>query len=256
MNNSVLKGLSVLELLEDADRSMTLAEISRKAEIPKSTALGILRALVRKRFVEVEEGTRYRLGLRVFEVGTAYLRGVSPSAAANPELVRLVGELGIAAHFAILDGVDVVYLEKEDPAHANVLLASAVGTRLAAHHTAVGQAHLAAFSEEDLVRTLGPGPFGYLDGRASWTLDELKDRLAKVRQRGYAMDNEETLENVQCVAAPVLDATGSCRGAVGVSFLKTRFGLQIEDVATPVMAAAGRASERLGHRAKYTDERV
>jgi IclR family KDG regulon transcriptional repressor len=234
MNNSVLKGLSVLELLEDADRSMTLAEISRKAEIPKSTALGILRALVRKRFVEVEEGTRYRLGLRVF----------------------VVGELGITAHFAILDGVDVVYLEKEDPAHANVLLASAVGTRLAAHHTAVGQAHLAAFSEEDLVRTLGPGPFGYLDGRASWTLDELKDRLAKVRERGYAMDNEETLENVQCVAAPVLDATGSCRGAVGVSFLKTRFGLQIEDVATPVMAAAGRASERLGHRAKYTEERV
>jgi DNA-binding IclR family transcriptional regulator len=70
------------------------------------------------------------------------------------------------------------------------------------------------------------------------------------------MDDEETLENVQCVVAPVLDATGSCRGAVGVIFLKTRCGLQIEDVATPVTAAAGRASERLGHRAKYTDERV
>ena len=70
------------------------------------------------------------------------------------------------------------------------------------------------------------------------------------------MDDEETLENVQCVAAPVLDATGSCRGAVGVSFLRTRFDLQVEDVATPVMAAAGRVSERLGHRAKYTNERV
>lgn len=113
-----------------------------------------------------------------------------------------------------------------------------------------------AFSEEDLVRTLGPGPFGYLDGRASWTLDELKGRLAKVRERGYAMDNEETLENVQCVAVPVLDATGSCRGAVGVRFLKTSFGLQVEDVAAPVMAAARRASERLGYRAKYTGERV
>ncbi len=82
-----------------------------------------------------------------------------------------------------------------------------------------------AFSEEDLVRTLGLGPFGYLDGRASWRFDKLKDRLAKVRERGYAMDNQEILDDVQCVAAPV-------------------------------MAAAGRASERLGYRAEYTDERV
>jgi DNA-binding IclR family transcriptional regulator len=256
MNKSVLRGLGILELLESAGRPMMLAEISRETEIPKSTALGILRALAEKRFVEVVEGTRYRLGLRAFEVGAAYLRGVSPSGAAHSELVRLVDELEVTAHFAILDGAEVVYLEKEDPAHANVRLASAVGTRLAAHHTAVGQAQLALLSEEDLVRALGSGPFAYLGGRASWTLDELKDRLAKVRERGYAVDSEETLENVQCVAAPVLDATGICLGAIGVSFLKTKFGLQVEDVAAPVMAAAGRASERLGNRAKYEDERI
>lgn len=256
MNNSVLRSLAILELLEGAGRSMALAEISREINIPKSTALGILRALAEKRFVEVEEGAGYRLGLRAFEVGAAYLRGMSPSSAAHPELARLVEELGVTAHFAVLDGANVVYLEKEDPTHVNVRLASEVGVKLPAHHTAVGQAQLALLSEEDLGHAIGSGPFTYLDGRASWTLDELKDRLAKVRGRGYAVDNEETLENVQCVAAPVLDATGSCLGAVGVSFLKRKFGLQVEDVAAPVMVAAGRASERLGHRTKYEDEHV
>ena len=252
MNNSVLKGVDVLELLERSGRPLALSEVSRETGIPKSTALGILRALVQRRFVEledVEDRARYRLGLRVFEVGAAYLRGVSPSTAAHPELARLVEELGATAHFAVLDGPDVVYLEKEDPARANVRLASAVGTRLAAHHTAVGQAQLALLTGEELVRSVGSGPFPYLDGRASWTLEEFEDRLAKVRVRRYAVDDEETLENVQCVAAPVLDARARCCGAVGVSFLRTSNGLRIDDVAASVMAAAGRASERLGHSA-------
>ncbi len=249
VNNTMLKGLTILELLGNADRPTTLAEISRETGIPKSTTLGILRAMAERRFVEVGEGPSYRLGLRTFEVGAAYLRGVSPSTAAHPELVSLVNEFGVTAHFAVLDGAQVVYVEKEDPVRASVRLASAVGTRLPAHHTAVGQAQLAFFEERELVAAVGPGPFAYQEGRATRTLDELKCRLTKVRRMGYAVDDEETLENVQCVAAPVFDATGGCRGAVGVSFLKSRFGPRVDDVAAPVVAGAGRASERLGHRA-------
>jgi DNA-binding IclR family transcriptional regulator len=246
----------MLELLAGSGRPLTLAEISRRTGVPKSTALGVLRALAAKRFVEVEEGMGYRLGLRAFEVGAAYLRGVTPSTAAQPELASLVEELGVTAHFAVLDGADVVYLEKKDPPQGSVRLASAVGVRLAAHHTAVGQAQLASLSEPDLVRAVGRGPFAYLEGRASWTLDELNDRLAKARERGYAVDDEETLENVRCVAAPVFDAGGGCRGAVGVSFLRTKSGLRVEDAVAPVAAAAGRASERLGHRAGHENARV
>lgn len=247
MNNSVLRSLTILKLLADASGPQRLRDICAATGIPKSTALGILRALVEERFAETD-AAGYRLGLRAFEVGAAYVRGVSPSAAVQPELARLVGELQATAHFAVLDGADVLYLDKEDPPDAEVRLASAVGRRLPAHYTAVGQAQLAQLGDADLSEHMGPGPFTVRDGLAPWTLAELRSRLTHARRLGYALDDGDTLEHVQCVAAAVFDASSRCCGAIGASYLKRRDGLTAEQAAAAVTAAARRASERLGFR--------
>ncbi len=233
----------ILETLAAASGPRRLRDISLETGIPKSTALGILRALVARRFAETDTAG-YRLGLRAFETGAAYLRGVSPAGVVHPALSGLAKMLDVTAHFAILDGSDVLYLEKHDPPSPQVHLASAVGARLEAYQTAVGLAQLAMLPPDALAAHIEPG---------TRDAHEVQARLAQVRARGYAVDDEQTLPGVMCVAAPVLDTGGRCCGAIGVSFPKQPRAADRERIVVAVRAAAWRASERLGWRAERMD---
>ena len=118
-------------------------EIAKEFGIPKSSCLALLRALAARDFIRQDETGAYALGLRSFEVGTAYLRAVTP-VRGDPGVLRALTErLGMTAHFAVLEGDEVVYLAKQDPPGTGVRLASSLGARLSAWTTAVGKAQLA-----------------------------------------------------------------------------------------------------------------
>jgi DNA-binding IclR family transcriptional regulator len=242
VNNSVTRALRLLGLIADNDGApMRLSALAAAIGAPKSTVHSILGSLVAQRFLEpTDEG--YRLGIRTFEVGSAYSRHMSPTRAVHAELVGLSHELKVTAHFAILDGPEVLYIEKEDPPGRGIQVASAVGARLPAHLTAVGKAalayaDLAAISLADLaVRGTTGRPLSRIS---------LDDELRQVRRDGYAVDHGETAAGIRCVASPVFDAGQRCCGAVGVSYL-TSAGLSTETVAQQVRAAADRTSRRLG----------
>jgi DNA-binding IclR family transcriptional regulator len=199
---------------------MSLAQIAKEIDIPKTSCLGLLRALRAHEFVRQDEAGCYMLGVRSFEVGAAYLRSMTPTRAAAGELRALTELLGMTSHFAILDGDEVVYLAKHDPPGSGIRLASALGARLPARTTAVGQAQL-AFTRPD-------------------------GSLAAVRARGYAVDEGQTAAGIRCVAAPVFDTSGCC-GAVGVSYL-WQGETDVTGVAAAIVAAAGRATAELGGR--------
>ena len=144
VNNSVTRALRLLELIADNDGApMRLSALAAAIGAPKSSVHSILRSLVDQRFLEPTDDGCYRLGIRAFEVGSAYSRHMSPTRAVHAELVDLSHELKVTAHFAILDGPEVLYIEKEDPPGRGIRVASAVGARLPAHLTAVGKAALA-----------------------------------------------------------------------------------------------------------------
>jgi DNA-binding IclR family transcriptional regulator len=243
LNNSVARALRLLELIADNDGApMRLSTLAAAIDAPKSTVHSILRSLVARRFLEPTEENCYRLGVRAFEVGAAYSRHMSPTRAVHSELVTLSHELRVAAHFAILDGPAVLYIEKEDPPGPGIVLASAVGARLPAHLTAVGKAALAHAdpSAATLVDLSVRGT-----SKRALTQAGLAEELSRVRRDRYAVDDGEVAAGVRCVAAPVFDASGRCCGAVGVSYLSSA-GLGTENVARQVVAAAQRTSERLG----------
>jgi DNA-binding IclR family transcriptional regulator len=225
VNNSVARALRLLELIADNDGvPMRLSALAAAIEAPKSSVHTILKSLVARRFLEPTDDGGYWLGIRAFEVGAAYSRHMSPTRAVHAELVELSHELRVTAHFAILDGPGVLYIEKEDPPGPGIRLASAVGARLPAHLTAVGKAALAFSGDAALAQV---------------------DELAIVRRSGYAVDDGETAAGICCVAAPVFDARQRCCGSVGVSYLVSG-GLSAEIVAREVRAAAQRTSKRLG----------
>ena len=227
-SRSVLRALEVLELLAGLDSPMSLARITKELDMPKTTCLGLLRALSAHEFIRQDETGGYGLGVRSFEVGAAYLRTMTPTRAVAGELRALTERLGMTSHFAILDGDEVVYLAKHDPPGSGIRLASALGARLPAATTAVGKAQLA------------------FTGRAWAAAEAEAATLGEVRARGYAVDEGTTASGIRCVAAPVFDVRGCC-GAIGVSYL-AHDGAPVTEVCQPIMAAARQASTELGGR--------
>lgn len=229
-NRSVLRALRMLDLLAEAGGPVGLARLADELSIPKSTAHGILAALVEAQYAESVSGG-YRLGLRAFETGSGYARGLDLATAAEPELQRLTDLLGVTAHVAVLDRDEVVYIAKHDPPRTGVQLASSVGARLPAARTAVGKAQLANLAH----------PFaGAVADRA------LLLELEEVRGRGFAVDEGNTASGVRCVAAPVFALDG-CVGAIGISTWRDPDG-DVDALGQSVMDAAAAVSGRLGGR--------
>lgn len=181
---------------------LKLAEIARRTGLPKSTTHRLLAALVSVRAVERHDG-RYRLGIRMFELGEHVSRKHDMREAALPFMEDLYEATHETVHLAILDGVDALYIERIQGHHRQRQLASRVGGRLPAYCTGVGKA-LLAFNPEAaaaVVRgnTLCPRtPYTITDPRA------LLEELAKIRQLGVAMDREENAIGIHCVATPIL----------------------------------------------------
>lgn len=241
-NRSVSRALQVLNLASEAERPMRLTEISDTLAIPKSTLHGILEALLEARYLRNGRDGTYALGVGVFVAGSAYLEGTDSRELIRPVLERLSTELEVTTHFAVLDGPQVLYLEKEDPPRQAVRLASAIGARLPAHLTAVGRACLSTLDREaalkhvDLELSVGEA--------AKMSLDELMADLDATSTRGYAVDDEWVLPGVVCVAAPVRDISGTHFGAIGVSYLKG--SLAVEDVGAKLRTASQQVSELFG----------
>lgn len=239
MSNSVTRALEILELLAENEKPLALARISERLAIPKSTAHGIIKSLVERRFV-VPEGDGYRVGIRAFEVGSSFVRSSNIASFIAPQLVSVTRQLEVTSHYAVLDGCDAVYLCKEDPPRAGVQLASSLGARLPSHLTAVGKACLAWLPADEVAEHVTPRG----GGASQAELVDLLSELEVVRDNGFSTDDGSTAAGIRCVAAPVFDTSGPC-GAIGVSFLRGA-GLDNDAVVGTVVAAAARTSELLG----------
>lgn len=243
MSTSVLRALEILDLLSKADKPMPLTPIAEQLGIPKSTAHTILRALASREFLVVSEHASYSIGLKAFEIGAAHLRSVSALDIVTPQLVELTHALGVTSHYAILDATDAVYMVKEDPPGLGIKLASSVGARLPAHLTAVGKASLAWLPEGELASHLPKAAGARRGGK---TLEGLAEELAKVREKGFSLDDGDTAVGVRCIAAPVFNPSGP-PGAIGVSYLLGS-PLELSAAAAQVVLAAERSTAQLGKR--------
>lgn len=228
-NRSVVRALDVLELLAYEDRPMSLSEVAKTLGLPKSSVLNLVRALTVREFAALDDEGRYTLGSRSFEVGSVYLRRITPVSAAGSMLRELTEKLEITSHFAVLHDDEVVYLAKEDPPGSFVRLASSLGARLPAANTAVGKAQLA-----------------HIESPPISVSSKLQSELSQVREIGYAVDSGETASGIECVSAPVFDSSCCC-GAIGVSYLALGQP-DVPTVAPAVVAAAEQVSIRLGGR--------
>jgi IclR family KDG regulon transcriptional repressor len=210
---SAVRVLDILEFVAAGPSGLSRAEIAQALGIPKSSASILLRTLVERQYLREDAATkRLKLGVRTFETGQSFLRQASLRDAARPALDALVREFGRTCHLAILEGRDVVYLDKVDPPQAAVQLVTFIGSRLAAVQTAVGRAQLAHLSDEDLGLRFDAAS----DADA---LRAVRASRAHICRRGWASEHGETTPGICCVAAAIMSHSGAPIAAIGITYL-------------------------------------
>jgi len=242
------RAVAILEMLWQHGRELNVQEISAGIGVNHNTVRRILKALAYHGLVE-EDGGSYRLGIKLFELGSSVVARLDVRVRARPYLERLVLETGETAHLCILDRGEVLYLDKHEPMRT-MRIPSEVGRRNPAHCTAVGKALLAYMPEPELEELVKRQGLRAYTSRTITTLFELKRELARVREQGYAVDNEEFEEGLKCVGAPVRDYSG--RVVASISIAGPAFRMTEERIpvlAQSVMEVARELSQELGYRA-------
>lgn len=245
---SLARGLTILSLLAETEEPMGVTEIAQALGVDKSSAFHLLSTLANRGFVEQDaRDRRYKLGLRIVELSRRALDRIELRAVAKPTLKLLQQRTGEAAHLAIMADRSVVYIDAVDSG-ANLNVNTEIGRRAPAHCTAIGKSLIAWLPSEELEKFVGESPLVRYTPRTITTLRELIPHLETVRERGYAVDDEEFDPGVRCVAAAARDYRGKVVASVGISGPAIRVTLErIPEIGTTVLEAAREISRLLGH---------
>lgn len=214
---SVQRALSLLQAVSEDPSGVGISELSMRVALPVSTVHRLLATLVDSGFViQHPENGRYRVGLRAFEVGNAFLRQVNLTDVARPAMRELAHQLNETVNLGVRDGFAAVYIDQVE-SNQMLKLFTRPGSRVALYCTGVGKVFLSDLPREEIetyIRTteLGPRtPHTITDG------DMLRPHLENIRLRGFAIDDEEFEVGVRCVAAPIRDRHGVTIAALSVS---------------------------------------
>src|ERR1700761_1104404 len=253
MDKTLLKGLVVLEAVTDLENQpKTIEELANRVGLTRSNAHRTLQTLIHAGYVERDEQAGgYRGTIRLFELGARQLAQLDVRRVALPLMRALAERTEETVHLSVLDGLDVVYVEKIDSAQP-IRAYSMVGGRGPAYAVATGKA-LLAYQHE-----------GYLDGYAKQltrhtaatvtSLPALKDELQKVVRTGYAINSGEWREGVGGVAATVFNGLDQPIAAVGISGpLERLTARKMKEFAPDVQACALKVSRAMGYRGQGKD---
>ena len=214
---AVERALGMLEAVAHAPDGLSNAEISRKLNIPKSSASYILRTLESHGYLTRDhESGKYRVGLKILSLSRGALGGLDVRGIALPIMRRLMQQTNLTCHLAVLDGPDAVYIEKVEP-EGFIRMDTWVGRRMKVHATSVGKAIIAHIPQAQLEEILRQAGMERRTPKTITTVARLVKELEKVRAQGYAVDDEENNLGARCVAAPIFDERGAIAASLGLS---------------------------------------
>jgi DNA-binding IclR family transcriptional regulator len=237
----------VLNLLADGESELGVREIARRLALAPSIVQRLLQTLEQFGYVErAAGGQKYRVGYRAFQVGQRYLAHGDLHAASLPELRIMTDHEQINAYVGVLRDRAMVYLEALQ-SRGPIAIVSTPGSRAHLHSTAFGKALLAELDDDQVAALLGREPFPRLTAKTKRRLRPLLQDLREVRRTGYAVSDEENIDNVFAIGAVLRDASGQAIAAVSGAVPRHRLDrTDIERLRRIVQGAAERISRRLG----------
>jgi IclR family transcriptional regulator, KDG regulon repressor len=241
------KTLDLLDVLE-AHRALSLTELSGQAGVNKITAFRILANLEQRGYVERDGATgQYRLGVRLMQLGSRMSEGLDLRRVARPILESLLVEFNETVNLAVPKGNGIVYIDILQSARG-LRMSASVGAQDDLHTTSLGKAMLAFWPEPEVEAFLGRGRLRQKTANTIVGPAALKRELARTRERGYAVDDEENEVGARCVGAPVFDHRAAVVGAISISGPASRLTFdRVGVVAVSLVAASQDISVRMGY---------
>ncbi len=246
---SIARAMNILEYLAAYKSGDGLSSISRGIGLSKSTTHSLVTTLEKLGYVQQDQASgKYALGLKLFELGQVVHASMDLRSIAMPYLYSLAQRYQETVHLAVLSNGEVVYIDKVDSPRS-IRIISYVGGRNPAHCTGVGKVLLAGLSEEEFDRIIRDKSLQRFTPNTITDPGKLKIHLAKVRQEGYATDEEEIETGLSCVAAPIKNHCGAVIAAISLSGPNSRVSSRnMGELTRDIVDAAQHISAQLGYK--------
>lgn len=216
---SIQRIFGVIEALAAHPGGTSLQQLCAATGLAKSTAHRMLASLVEMGYVVQDSfTTRYRLTLKLFELGSAVVNDMDILTVARPHLDRLSRQTGEAVHLVLRDGADIVYLYKAEALGVR-RMSSQVGLRAPMYCTGVGKAILATLPPAEIQSVWDSSAIHRITEHTIVDYSQLCEQLRAVRQKGFAIDDEENELGIRCVAVALPGPGGKAEAAFSLSSL-------------------------------------
>lgn len=239
--NSLAKGLRILEAFSAERSELTLSEVASLAGLDPGTTFRMLNTLVMLGYLRrIPEGKRFRLTLKVVDLGLHAIARADLREIARPILRSLVGEVNEAASLGVLDGADILYVERVRAGLTRIGVDIRIGTTIPAFWSTIGEALLAYLPKAELERLLAMKPRTGAFPHKPMNRAEIEGRLANVREHGYALRDSYFGSGLRVLAVPVLDVDKYPLAAISVAV--PQMHMSQDDFRKRALEAVGRAA--------------
>jgi IclR family KDG regulon transcriptional repressor len=247
-SKSLQKAMNILFHMGQNGPEMRIAEIASSLQMNKTTVYRLLGALEKLDLVQRDpENERYRLGLKLYELGTKAIRARTLQSEARRYLKEMARVTNEAVSLAVPGAGGIVCVERFDSPRTMITVRTPVGALFPAHCSAAGKAVLAYLSEHDVDAIVSRRGLTRYTVNTHTQMDELKSDLRRIRQRGYALDEQELERGLNGIAAPVFLQDARVVGAVGIAGPTQRFqGKDLAEKVELVKSAARKIAANLG----------
>jgi len=251
--SSVANAIRLLKVFSDDEYEIGISSLAKRLGLAKSTVHRLASTLIAEKLLEqnTQDG-KYRLGLLLFELGSLVRRKMDVSAEARPLLKALMEQTGETVHLAVLDDQAVLYVNRIESRRA-IRMGFGLGTRAPLHCTALGKVLLAFQPREFIEEVIANG----LTRRTPETLTRpqaLRQELAAIRARGYAIEDEEIEIGLRSIAAVVRGDSGNAIAAIDIAGPAHRLTKKVLlSYARDLMGATEAVSMRLGYQHPQLD---
>jgi DNA-binding IclR family transcriptional regulator len=251
-NRSLVRALRILSCFQFEKPEIGLSELAAISGIPKATVHRLASTLVYAGILNFDEqGKRYSLGIRLFEMGSIVRASFSLTKAASSHLSRLHVEVnGHTVFLGVLRSDKLIYIDKREEA-SSIRVATNIGQPRPPHFGVLGQVLTAFLPEDQVDRLLKAEPLRQLTAKTITDPQLFKERLRLIRQQGYLVEEGEAFSVITGIAAPIRDSSAKVIAAVGVGLLSSLVDYQgIREIVAQTVDTAALISRDLGYLAR------
>jgi len=242
------KGLKLLEELAESTEGMTVVELADRIGVHKTSTYRYINSLLEMGYIQSDGDGRYHLGNKILELGSQLLRRMPLREVAHPCLVELSAHTQETVHLCVLDGHEVVYIDKVE-SYSTLPIISRIGSRALAYSTAVGKILLSELPTDQIVALLQKHPLQKLTPNTIIAPIKLLSELKKIAEKGYAIDDEENETGIMCISTPIIGYDASYVAAVSVTGIKREVvnAKKVEEIINALKNTVAKISGSLGY---------